>query len=603
MGDAEETPVVATSRRLRVTIKVPVPAWRLWQSMWRPDILERWWDAGADLTLVRYGDATLPDWTGATWRGTVKSVSPDDGPTRVLVLERIGDPQQRLTVRVWPAGSGRTKVRVVAEGVDDVDAAVRFLQRRLNRLARWGAGVRDRESAPAQAVIVIHGIGEQQPGETLKAFVDGLFPPSAVPPLIRRYKPDLLDDTFELRRVSIDPRNAGYPRTDLYELYWAHLMPGSQLSDITGWAAHLLWRSPRRMPSALRGWWFVIWALVVVVVGCAVAGMVGWLAALPAWLLSSGAAIAAVWGVVKAPVMGTFVGFVADAARYLSPTPRNILRRQQIRGAGVRLLERLHDAQRYDRIVVFGHSLGSVVAYDIVSIAWMRAHRRHASPRTTKLHALKYLEGLLGQGAPDPAHMRTLQADAWEEHRRNTQPWLVTDLVTAGSPLAHAELLLSTRKDPVIGPLVDERVLPADPPAGEMVEGARRISWYLPYVETLSRNRRKLLIPDHASPFAVTRWTNLHFTTKGLRGDPVGGVIPQVLGRSVTNVELPVPPGAGFAHTRYWTTLTDKERRRDPAATDPVQALADALALTAAQELTQLNRSLPAHLLTARETG
>ena len=45
-----------------------------------------------------------------------------------------------------------------------------------------------------------------------------------------------------------------------------------------------------------------------------------------------------------------------------------------------------------------------------------------------------------------------------------------------------------------------------------------------------------VLIGDHAAPFAVTRWTNLHFPANGLKGDPIGGPIPASIGAGVTVV-------------------------------------------------------------------
>ena len=64
------------------------------------------------------------------------------------------------------------------------------------------------------------------------------------------------------------------------------------------------------------------------------------------------------------------VDYVGDAARYLSPLPRNIRLRQKIRGECVRLLRTLHASGEYDRIIVVGHSLGSVIAYDAITHLW-----------------------------------------------------------------------------------------------------------------------------------------------------------------------------------------------------------------------------------------
>lgn len=54
-----------------------------------------------------------------------------------------------------------------------------------------------------QAVIIIHGIGEQRPMETLRAFVAGAFgvEKEALNGFVFS-KPDRIDDTLELRRLS-----------------------------------------------------------------------------------------------------------------------------------------------------------------------------------------------------------------------------------------------------------------------------------------------------------------------------------------------------------------------------------------------------------------
>jgi hypothetical protein len=69
--------------------------------------------------------------------------------------------------------------------------------------------------------------------------------------------------------------------------------------------------------------------------------------------------------------------YIGDAARYLSPTPENVGVRQAIRSAAVELLEGLHDDptwRRYHRIILVGHSLGSVIGYDAITHLWQRRH-------------------------------------------------------------------------------------------------------------------------------------------------------------------------------------------------------------------------------------
>ena len=97
-------------------------------------------------------------------------------------------------------------------------------------------------SGPRQAVVLIHGIGEQRPMETLRAFVAAFLEPGTF-----HSKPDTLSDTYEMRRlklrklVSSDPKlatNPDWPETDFYEYYWAHQMYGTTIAHIASW----LWR-------------------------------------------------------------------------------------------------------------------------------------------------------------------------------------------------------------------------------------------------------------------------------------------------------------------------------------------------------------------------
>ena len=71
---------------------------------------------------------------------------------------------------------------------------------------------------------------------------------------------------------------------------------------------------------------------------------------------------------------------LGDAARYVEAKPDNIARRQEIREAGVLLLERMHETGEYQRIVVAAHCLGSAIAYDILAFTWNRLRRPHANP-------------------------------------------------------------------------------------------------------------------------------------------------------------------------------------------------------------------------------
>jgi hypothetical protein len=107
-----------------------------------------------------------------------------------------------------------------------------------------------------------------------------------------------------------------------------------------------------------------------------------WLNAPPATPGAAGrsAQIPLLFSLVLALVQGLVLGYIGDAARYLSAEPSNIECRQAVREAGVRLLIHLHASSHYSRIAIVGHSLASVIGYDILTHAWQRFHNVVESP-------------------------------------------------------------------------------------------------------------------------------------------------------------------------------------------------------------------------------
>jgi hypothetical protein len=167
---------------------------------------------------------------------------------------------------------------------------------------------------------------------------------------------------------------------------------------------------------------------------------------------------------------GSYLGlqYIGDAARYLSPTPANIGVRHDIRSAAIDLLEGLHEdpLRRYHRIVLVGHSLGSVIGYDALTHFWQRRHH----PDASQLHP-----------AARPAHDRLqrpwsaeegreLQRAVWWEQHAIGVSWKITDFITLGSPLAHASFLLSA------GPRdFDQRKGQRDPCRAQEGAGTRQL--------------------------------------------------------------------------------------------------------------------------------
>ncbi|WP_151525506.1 hypothetical protein [Serinicoccus kebangsaanensis] len=433
-----------------------------------------------------------------------------------------------------------------------------------------------------QAVVLIHGIGDQRPMGTLRGFVDGLD-------LGRAWsKPDRLSDNLELRRMSVFGRYR--PPTDLYELYWAHHSPESSPTQVLSWALRMLlrpraWRGSPVAPLValiqLVGLLSAVAAVVILVLTLWQDGLAGVPRSEPLWITT---AIALLQGVSR-PLLSRRI---ADAQRYLSPRPDNIESRTAIRREGLELLRRLHTAGVYERVVVVGHSLGSVIGYDILRLYWDEARHpdidRAGRQPEVEQFSLDY---------PDPLSVRSgavhifqeAQHRLWREFRERGVPWLVTDFITLGSPLCHARVLLET-PDASLQRRQDDLEFPTCPPMPSLdpqdVDDEREPA-FIP--EVLRRGSgedqlvRQVLVGNHGALFGPTRWTNLYFPVRRwVGGDLVAGPLAPVFGTGILDIPVrhSTPPGGWWRrwvplrpHLLYWAPLTDpdavpseRERRR-----------------------------------------
>ena len=323
-------------------------------------------------------------------------------------------------------------------------------------------------------------------------------------------------------------------------------MTGTAWRHVTAWAWTLLFQRPGKVPLRLKGAWRFSWALVLIGAGaCVLIAFQGWMnvARWPLVVIFVGITL----GLLRS--IGTYVGlgYVGDAARYLSPTPANVAVRQAIRSAAIDLLEGLHDDptwRRYHRIILVGHSLGSVIGYDALTHLWQR---RHHPPDTQPLKwgeqpiLTKYKRIL-----KDPTSMtdkpQELQSALWREQRDVGIRWKITDFVTLGSPLAHAAFLMAENEGKLKERL-EQREYPSCPPQANDARDRQ-------YGESLLITKMDCCeLLHHAAPFACTRWTNLYFDR-----DFIGGPI-ESLGCWIVNKS--VPPAGPFPHTRYWHDKVD----------------------------------------------
>ncbi|EUB98254.1 hypothetical protein PMI07_006568 [Rhizobium sp. CF080] len=483
-----------------------------------------------------------------------------------------------------------------------------------------------------QAVVIIHGMGEQLPMETLQGFVDAVWvydkdlisrgrEDSSTGEKRKRNpvwgKPDSRNRSYELRRIATESMDGRGP-TDFYEFYWAHLIHGTTWEQVKSWIFDLLWRSPRRVPMAVRKAWILLWVVSVI-------AAIGSLAALlPSatiynCLFNECASDTvgkqqSLWTIVS-PVLiglaslglGAFVNvflikYFGDVARYVKADPLNVARRQEIREKGVELLETLmgkdtsgrFGPRRYDRIVVVAHSLGTIVAYDILLHCFARLNTVSAvdpkdaaanqQPVRAALERRVRTKMQLAAGktetVPDDPQGRfelfgieqfqELQGLCRQELNRQGNPWIVSDFITLGSPLTHAEFLLAKDRGDLRDKQV-QRIFATCPPAMEF-DGTTR-AWHFTYGPSdapRDETGGDFRHPHHAALFAYTRWTNLYSPHKMIFwGDVISGPLSEqfgfhhVQGQFSGIRDIVVAPYSGdrsasvdapdfFSHTKYW---------------------------------------------------
>ena len=465
---------------------------------------------------------------------------------------------------------------------------------------------------PKQAVVVIHGMGEQMPMDTINRFVraawqttTGLATKDLPNPTEVWSKPDVRTGSLELRRITTRQTvptttfDKGV-RTDFYELYWADLSGGSTWDQVKAWIRGLLLRDPfSRVPNDVFLAWIVLWLITLTAIVFSIAAVlphyatVGpwrpwdyvplkWLYRWQAWEL--GLMVAAM-GLV---VTNLIVPYFGRVVRYTRATPENIAARAHIRQRGLALLGELHDKE-YARIVIVGHSLGAILAYDLVSYFWTRKPlARVVAEGTEEFEALRDIETALADPTwpAQPALNTYHVAQTRFGHLLRNRPtpadgnaaadarWLITDLITVGSPLGYAEFLMAKSRDDLCQRQKD-REYPTIPPLREELDpiyraDAERAGFPIdpkqPKLIAFPFGQRKWQL-HHASPFAAVRWTNIHDPACLIAfGDLISSPVGPAFGPAAIDINLKELRGQSwhFTHTKYWSLPPT------PPATTPV---------------------------------
>lgn len=444
------------------------------------------------------------------------------------------------------------------------------------------------KSSKKQAVVVIHGMGEQRPMATIRSFVNNVWKKDTNINQPHFWnKPSDVSESFEQRRLTTNnPKtsNGGKAqRTDFYEYYWAHHTVNTKWEHFVGWLKTLLWCWPSRYkdhPGTLQPLWYLLFSILAV----GITSIYLWDYAVDCiaessrsdsnkTLLTSIVTIveaAFLYGLNCARVILT--KYFGDVARYVQATPANINIRQAIRRDGIELLEKIHQTGEYDRVVLVGHSLGSIIAYDILNHLWARhnkftyekADKAHTCPLSTNalaiLEQLELLAKNCGSDAFDQTAYHQLQHELFCELRAKDKNnnWLISDFITLGSPLTYADILVFD-DELEFNKRKFDREHPTSPPIPESGH------WYF------TINGRKYL--HHGAVFSSVRWTNIYMPHQCfVKGDLISGPVSRNFSyQQLDLAKLIIEPPAnlfrtpiqeikldyqqvknGFTHSDYW---------------------------------------------------
>lgn len=415
-----------------------------------------------------------------------------------------------------------------------------------------------------QAVILIHGIGEQYPITTLREFVEAVSQILKIKKQARQddviywEKPDPDSGNFETRKMTMR-QGRKHPTTDFYEFYWAHNMRDTNFSHINDWLSRVVFRFPQNVSKRLLPVYLFLWLLlvslvtIVIVNGC----NFGW-----GNVFSKITSVSS--GIIVTIILGVFSKFLfnylGDAARYLDPSPKNIGERKNIRTEGINLLKKLHESGRYDRVIIVGHSLGSVIAYDLVKFLWNEYNTTYDPQKfyetynsnnkiiLENVYSSEEVSKKMAAGKATLKDMKLGQEKSFDYLKSIGNKWLVTDLITIGSPLAHAGHLFVYKKG-LFKKLIDQREYPTCPPYFQKPDTTNVIK--SDYFNVPGVNHPFLVKHfNHSSPYAVTKWTNIFYSC-----DYIGGPLKGLFGSGIKDIEIkktnyiPIYPAG---HTQYW---------------------------------------------------
>ena len=428
-----------------------------------------------------------------------------------------------------------------------------------------------------QAVVIVHGMGEQKPNDTLRGFIGAALPPNPTADGGYYSRPDKVTDSYEARRFLAPPyvadgeeKNA---QTEFYEYHWAHLMQGNRLDDMLSTVKRMLLKLPWNVPSGLRVVWLLFWAAVAWTIWAFAAGPLSSISlsdigaeALIRTLLGGGVVAFGLTYLVTKLLPSWITKSFVDVVRYLDTTPRSYEARRDIRAGMVDLLAGLHEAGRYQRIVVVAHSLGAYIAYDGIQHLWTRMNRLHQGPADSTagavppgLEELEQAASALGESADeaDVQAFHDAQNQLWRGMRSQGNPWLITDFVSVGTPMYIADDLLTKSREEFRRMVARTELVTAPPePEGASYNNIHDTGLWFSWKNGAHR------VLYHGAPFAVVRWTNMWFpAVGGFFGDWFAGPLAPLFGSGIKDIKLtgntPKRLIPGYAHALYFKFPAD----------------------------------------------
>jgi hypothetical protein len=230
------------------------------------------------------------------------------------------------------------------------------------------------------AFIVIHGSGAHRPFQTLDKFVRGFVRVLACsnPDLRRCWQHELWQPAGQIEHyISLAPDEK--PVLDFYEYYWDfHVQRRVNLPEVTAWlhqvsdSATQFYRIRPELSKSHEARGSTLFKDGEFKVGGYFISM-GWIGHVLRWMQPVGSARVPILSPIATLLLSWSSGYMAqvmgDVIVYTAADvrSRNYAIRQEVLEGAVAALKRLLARDEYDRVVVVGHSLGSLIAYDAIN--------------------------------------------------------------------------------------------------------------------------------------------------------------------------------------------------------------------------------------------